>query len=72
MPAMDEVGELLNSMRGNLSKVPQAGQRAQVLRNLPTEMQQPMAAAQGPVQGLKRAVDPIAEEMYKKYAGRIR
>lgn len=68
MPSMDEVTSLLGGMKQNLARVPQAGQRAQVLRNLPTEMQQPITS--GPVQGLKRAVDPIHEERFRKYVNR--
>lgn len=63
MPTAREAVSAIGSMGRNLAQVPQAGQRAQVLANLPNEFKPP-------VSGLKQAMDPYAEEMVKKYIGR--
>ncbi len=74
-PAMDDVSALIGSMKHSLAKVPQAGQRARIMQHMPTEMQMPVSAGRGPVQGLQQAAGPsrdFAEEMFRKYTSKIR
>ena len=63
---LDDVNAVIGDMRYNLAKVPQAGTRANAMRNMPHEFQLP--PGEQAMEGLKQAVpDPYQTEMFNKY-----